>query len=163
MSEHFLTKRSGATIALLLFLLLSVPACGASTQGTGSEQGSDAPETTGVSTTTSETEKTRAEKAPEKKAGKPEDSKKKPGEKSGKTVEAVLPEDVLSEDEIAKPPEPKDWNAQSGATVSTTSRGTSAGTIPAVEPFNFGRDPGGPEDKALYMDIPKLGMDYEGS
>jgi sortase A len=36
---------------------------------------------------------------------------------------------------------------------------SSAGTIPAVKPFNFGRDPGGPEDKTLYLTIPKLGIE----
>jgi sortase A len=25
-------------------------------------------------------------------------------------------------------------------------------------PFNFGRDPGGPEDKTLYVDVPKIGI-----
>jgi sortase A len=36
---------------------------------------------------------------------------------------------------------------------------TSAGAIPVVEPFNFGRDPGGPEDKTLYLTIPKIGLE----
>ena len=35
----------------------------------------------------------------------------------------------------------------------------SAGAIPAVKPFNFGRDPGGPKDKTLYITIPKLGLE----
>jgi sortase A len=36
--------------------------------------------------------------------------------------------------------------------------GSSAGAIPAIKPFNFGRDPGGPEDKTLYLTVPKLGL-----
>ncbi len=40
--------------------------------------------------------------------------------------------------------------------VSTDS---SAGAIPVVTPFNFGRDPGGPEDKTLSLDIPKIGLE----
>lgn len=36
---------------------------------------------------------------------------------------------------------------------------SSAGAIPAVKPFNFGRDPGGPEDKTLYLTVPKLGIE----
>ena len=36
---------------------------------------------------------------------------------------------------------------------------TSAGAIPVVQPFNFGRDPGGPEDKTLSIDIPKIGVE----
>lgn len=36
---------------------------------------------------------------------------------------------------------------------------TSAGAIPVVTPFNFGRDPGGPEDKTLSIDIPKIGVE----
>lgn len=36
---------------------------------------------------------------------------------------------------------------------------SSAGAIPAVKPFNFGRDPGGPEDKTLYLTVPKIGLE----
>ncbi|MGH3144370.1 MAG: sortase, partial [Rubrobacter sp.] len=36
---------------------------------------------------------------------------------------------------------------------------SSTGAIPIVQPFNFGRDPGGPEDKTLYLTIPKLGLE----
>ena len=35
---------------------------------------------------------------------------------------------------------------------------SSAGAIPVVTPFNFGRNPGGPEDKTLSIDIPKIGV-----
>ncbi len=35
---------------------------------------------------------------------------------------------------------------------------SSTGAIPAIEPFNFGNDPGGPEDKTLYLTIPGLGL-----
>ena len=35
---------------------------------------------------------------------------------------------------------------------------SSAGEIPAIKPSNFGRDPGGPEDKTLYLTIPELGL-----
>jgi sortase A len=36
---------------------------------------------------------------------------------------------------------------------------SSTGAIPVVKPFNFGRDPGGPEDKTLYLTIRKLGLE----
>lgn len=39
------------------------------------------------------------------------------------------------------------------------SSGSSAGAIPVVQPFNFGRDPGGPEDKTLSIDIPRIGVE----
>jgi sortase A len=35
---------------------------------------------------------------------------------------------------------------------------SSAGAIPAVKPFNFGRDPGGPEDKTLSLTVPRLDL-----
>ena len=35
---------------------------------------------------------------------------------------------------------------------------SSAGAIPAVKAFNFGRDPGGPEDKTLSLSVPKLDL-----
>jgi len=75
----------------------------------------------------------------------------------GKTVQAVLPEDVLSKRDLGKPP-PKyeDWEgsgAEGGASDLT------AGVVPAVKPFNLGRDPGGPDDKTLYLTVPKLGLE----
>lgn len=76
-------------------------------------------------------------------------------------VESVLPEDILSEEELAEgAPEQRDWNAPTDAEVISLpgSEGSSAGAIPAVKPFNFGRDPGGPEDKTLYLTIPALGL-----
>jgi sortase A len=39
------------------------------------------------------------------------------------------------------------------------SGGGSAGAIPNVKPFNFGRDPGGPEDKTMYLSVPKMGLE----
>ncbi|HEX2741659.1 MAG TPA: class E sortase, partial [Rubrobacter sp.] len=80
---------------------------------------------------------------------------------SGKTVEAVLPEDVLSEKQLEHQEVPKYeyWHklsdSQPKRLVSTDS---SVGTIPAVKPFNLGRDPGGPGDRTLYLTVPKLGL-----
>ena len=78
------------------------------------------------------------------------------------TVETLLPDDVLSEKELEdkQPPEYEDWYEE-GSDKSSDKLATpdsSAGTIPAVKPFNFGRDPGGPEDKTLYLTVPKLGL-----
>jgi sortase A len=39
------------------------------------------------------------------------------------------------------------------------SSNSSAGAIPVVKPFNFGRNPGGPQDRTLYIDIPKIGVE----
>jgi sortase A len=76
-----------------------------------------------------------------------------------KTVKAVLPEDVLSKKDLEKPP-PKyeDWHEEGSETDGAESESTTAGTIPAVKPFNLGRDPGGPDDKTLYLSVPKLGL-----
>lgn len=72
-------------------------------------------------------------------------------------VEAVRPEDVLSEKELTGAPEFRDWNDEGGKVpkVASTSD-SSVGAIPAVKPFNFGQNPGGPEDKTLYLTVPKL-------
>jgi sortase A len=75
------------------------------------------------------------------------------------TVQAVNPEDILSQEERTGPPKYRDWNEQSGSEPVQLPLGTSAGAIPAVKPFNFGRDPGGPDDKTLYLTVPKLGID----
>ena len=75
------------------------------------------------------------------------------------TVQAVNPEDILSEEERTGPPKYRDWNEESESEPIQLPLGTSAGAIPAVKPFNFGRDPGGPEDKTLYLTVPKLGLE----
>lgn len=123
-----------ATIASLLLLVsLTLTACGQQASGATSD-GGDA-ETYGYTVTQS---------------GSTE---------QWTTVESVNPEDVLSEEERTGPPEVRDWNEPGGSEPVQLSTGTSAGTIPAVKPFNFGRDPGGPEDKTLYLTIPKLGIE----
>jgi sortase A len=86
------------------------------------------------------------------------------GEESRKetAVETLVPEDVLSERELKnrEPPEYEDWYEESSekSPDKQATSDTSAGAIPAVKPFNFGRDPGGPEDKTLYLTVPKLGL-----
>ena len=77
-------------------------------------------------------------------------------------VETLVPEDVLSEKELknTEAPSYEDWYEE-GSQKSPDKQATadtSAGAIPADEPFNFGRDPGGPEDKTLYLTVPKLGL-----
>jgi sortase A len=85
----------------------------------------------------------------------------KSNEESGSetTTEAVLPEDILDKKDLDKPP-PRytDWNKEGSDSGGTESSDTSAGAIPAVKPFNLGRDPGGPDDKTLYLTVPVLGL-----
>jgi sortase A len=85
----------------------------------------------------------------------------KSDEESGSetTTEAVLPKDILDKKDLDKPP-PKytDWNKESSDSVGTETSGSSAGAIPAVKPFNLGKDPGGPDDKTLYLTVPVLGL-----
>jgi sortase A len=85
----------------------------------------------------------------------------KSNEESGSetTTEAVLPKDVLDKKDLDKPP-PKytDWNKESSDSGGTQTSGSSAGAIPAVKPFNLGKDPGGPDDKTLYLTVPVLGL-----
>jgi sortase A len=80
---------------------------------------------------------------------------------SGTVVKTVLPEDVLSEKDLkATPPKYEDWYEEASSTDEAQTLGiTTAGAVPAVKPFNFGRDPGGPDDKTLYLTVPKLGLE----
>lgn len=107
----------------------------------------------GGNTTTSQSESQETTSAGEEVAQRGE-----PTEEQWETVESVNPEDILSEEERTGPPEVKDWNEPSGEAPIQLSSVTSAGAVPAVKPFNFGRDPGGPEDKTLYLTVPKLGL-----
>ena len=135
-------RRSRAAIAaLLLFALLALVACaGPSETASTAPNGSENPlKASDVSAD----------------AGKKE-------RQTGTTVETLLPEDVLSEDELEdkQQPEYEDWYEEGSdkSPDKLATSGSSAGAIPAVKPFNFGRDPGGPEDKTLYLTIPKLGL-----
>ncbi len=58
-------------------------------------------------------------------------------------------------------PEYRGWHQEGTAKPPSNAvgPGSSVGAIPAVKPFNFGRDPGGPEDKTLYLTIPKLDLE----
>jgi sortase A len=86
-------------------------------------------------------------------------------EPAGTAVEAVTPEEVLSDEKLEEgAPEQRDWNAPAAEdyTPATAelfvSSDSSTGAIPAVKPFNFGRDPGGPEDKTLSLSVPDIGL-----
>lgn len=130
------TRSRAALAALLLSLLVALAAaCG------GTENGSS-----GSGQQDSQGSQQTQESAPE-------------ATNSGEQVEAVKPEDVLSEEERTGFQQPEGWETETGAEVEQIQTGTSAGAVPAVQPFNFGRDPGGPEDKTLYLTIPKLGLE----
>lgn len=56
-------------------------------------------------------------------------------------------------------PEFSEWDDPAGdVSAIPITADSSVGAIPSVKPFNFGRDPGGPEDKTLYLSVPKLGI-----
>ena len=136
------TRRSRAAIAaLLLFVLLASVACTGPSEVAGAAH--NRPENT-----------PKAPYAPAE-AG-------KYGSQKESSVKTLLPEDVLSEKELKDKEAPtyEDWYEE-GSEKSPDKQSTSnssAGAIPAVKPFNFGRDPGGPEDKTLYLTVPKLGL-----
>lgn len=147
--------RSRAIIALLLSLAIFLPACGGRVADSGG--GFDVlgvRETTSKSVheatreTTKSAEETTAENPNTEKTDHKASAPKtqKPVE-AGKKVRAKLPKvrDFYSKGD---PKTPKNL----------VSSNSTAGAIPAVEPFNFGRDPGGPTDKTLYLSIPKIGL-----
>lgn len=139
--------------ALLLLLVFLTAACGTqvasqSQSSQGQRQATTADSATNIAAKTNKTA--------------PDTTKDKESASGGpKTVQALKPEDVLSEKERTGMPEFAGWNDKGGEVpkLANTSD-SSVGAIPAVKPFNFGRDPGGPEDKTLYLTVPKLGI-YE--
>jgi sortase A len=133
-------RLSGAATAPLLLVMLALAACTGPLETLSAENGSSASsmaEQTGRSDSKPET--TDAD--------------------DGNTVKAVLPEDILSKKDLQRPP-PKyeDWFEEGSDTGGAEASDTTAGAIPAVKPFNFGRDPGGPDDKTLYLSVPDLGL-----
>lgn len=143
--------RSRALALLLLFVFLTITACGGQQ---ASEQNDPQQPATGPNTVV---EATKAG-APDKPSSKESTS----GESSSggeKTVEALKPEDVLSEEERTGAPKFSEWDDPAGeVSAIPITADSSVGAIPSVKPFNFGRDPGGPEDKTLYLSVPKLGI-----
>ena len=119
---------------------------------TGMTMGVTGSGTTG--TVGSETSSTKS-KSSEDKA-----SKSKSKGSGDKTVKGVLPKDVLSKKELTGPPTFGGWNdtTPGGSSGKLVPEGSSAGAIPNVKPFNFGRDPGGPKDKTLYLTVPVMGL-----
>jgi sortase A len=92
-------------------------------------------------------------------AGEAQAAKSSEESDSATTTEAVLPGDILDEKELEKPP-PKyeDWYKERSDSGETETSDVTAGAIPAVTPFNLGKDPGGPDDKTLYLTVPDLGL-----
>ena len=108
---------------------------------------------------------TTGEIPPKTSSTKPKSSKDKASKSKSKssgetTVKGVLPKDVLPKKELTGAPTFSKWNDTSpdGSSGKAVPEGSSAGAIPNVKPFNFGRDPGGPKDKTLYLTIPRMGL-----
>ena len=154
--------RSRVAALLLIFVFLAATACGnqSSTDSGGTQNQAQESKTNAPTTITTETTKTTGD------TKKPEDTKKSSDTKkesasgdSEKTVKAIKPGDVLSKKERTGIPKFSKWDDKGGDVpkIANTSD-SSVGAIPAVKPFNFGRDPGGPDDKTLYLTVPRLGI-----
>ena len=141
--------RSRVAALLLIFVFLVATACGnqASTDS-GNPKGQTQASKTSAATTLASTTKSSPKTAKESASGGGE-----------KTVKAVKPGDILSKKERTGIPKFSKWNDKGGDVpkIANTSD-SSVGAIPAVKPFNFGRDPGGPGDKTLYLTVPRLGI-----
>jgi sortase A len=161
---HATSRRGRAAIVALLFFVLAVvlASCGGGTVGSGGPTNEGVPsaqagpktsvegKTSGGTAPGKANESASRSKHKKQEGGESrKDGARSEGAVGGKTV-AELPEGV---------PKYQDWYKDSGSKPIKIRSAGSAGTIPAVEPFNFGRDPGGPEDKTLYLTVPRLGLD----
>jgi sortase A len=154
--NRHLSWRSRTTIVLLLFVLLVSAACANSSGGASGERITTASKGQDAGMSRPEPEKIASPPA-----GEADSEESQVENDAGSTVEAVLPEDVLSDEELEEkaPPKYEDWYKASDAQSDKLASGdTSVGAIPSVKPFNFGRDPGGPGDNTLYLTVPKLGL-----
>ena len=149
------TYRSRAAALLLIFVFLTAAACGnQSSSESGNTQGQKS------QTQASKTSATNIAAATTSKPPSKSKTTKKSASGGGEeTVKAVKPEDVLSKKERTGVPKFSKWTDKGGDVpkIANTSD-SSVGAIPAVKPFNFGRDPGGPDDKTLYLTVPRLGI-----
>ena len=132
---------SRAFIVLLLLLSLLVQACAASPAG--GEYGAASKETGTAGKAQVRTEDTARDGSTRAESG--AGKGKKQEEASGDSKGFPEYRDFYSKGDPKTP-------------AKFVSSDSSTGAIPVVEPFNFGRDPGGPEDKTLYLTVPKLGL-----
>lgn len=144
-----------ALAALLLAAALVLSGCAGAAQESGSTA---APDTT-------------EQQAPAEQQTAEQADAAEPTEENGAVDEDEYQERLQSAAQQATPdsenlqgaPEMKEWNDPAGDDIPNTAQffntGSSAGAIPAVKPFNFGRDPGGPEDKTMYLTVPKIGLE----
>jgi sortase A len=163
--KQLLARARAATAALLFALTLTVAGCA------GGEEGASAPtETPDEPPRTGEAaggpDEERVEETSLEETGPEAD-----GEASGageddeyaEILERASSKATPDLDDLEGAPEMKEWTDPAGEDTPDTARffntGGSAGAIPAVKPFNFGRDPGGPEDKTMYVSVPKIGLD----
>jgi sortase A len=161
----FNRSRALPICVLLFFVLATLAACGGSGVGnSGSAGGGDAggatsevapagrtgPATSMEETKPEETGDTKSPGSDEK-----TDPSREGGEKEAPSEKA---EQARAEGD-AEFPEYRDFYEDSGSEPIQIKSAGSAGAIPAVKPFNFGRDPGGPEDRTLYLTVPRLGLE----
>ena len=75
--------------------------------------------------------------------------------------QARTPDGEVASTDTGEAPEYRDFYSEGNPKTPEqfVSSDSSAGAIPVITPFNFGRDPGGPEDKTLSLDIPKIGLE----
>ncbi|HET7478479.1 MAG TPA: class E sortase [Rubrobacteraceae bacterium] len=144
---------------LLLFALLSVTGCNAS--ATQSDTASSNHEATSGLETSSQTEETTAgaQDTGKKSAHSEGDRKNSDGEAKQEPQKTRKPiEGKVSKDALKDVPKFRDFYSEGNPKTpkNLVKNGSTAGAIPAVKPFNFGRDPGGPDDKTLYLSIPKI-------
>ena len=153
-------RLSGAVGAPLLLAMLALAACTGPLETVSAESGRTPSSVQEHTVQRENLPETRANGPDSTASGAHSGSGEKTDADSGTVVKAVLPEDVLSEKDLtATPPKYEDWYEEGSSTDGTQTLGTTAGAIPAVKPFNFGRDPGGPDDKTLYLTVPALGLE----
>ena len=180
MSQHRSIAGRAAIAALLFICLLALAACSNSTSSSqnGNKKTPAKAQTTRASTTPVSTgmgstgvtmgdigsgttgEITSKTGSTKPKSSKDKTSKSKPKGSGETTIKGVLPKDILPKKELTGVPTFSKWNDTSpeGSSGKLVPQGSSAGAIPNVKPFNFGRDPGGPKDKTLYLTVPAMGL-----
>jgi sortase A len=130
------SRTRAAVLVLLLSIAVLLPSCGGAA-GIAREEGTETARTAPKPIESASPETTGPAKAPPQ------------GTSAAQPPEA--PEGM--------PDENFDFFAPSDEAPKQQATGAgSAGAIPNVKPFNFGRDPGGPKDKTLYLTVPKIGL-----
>lgn len=142
------------TVLLLSLIVFVVTSCGGASGSAKDESGSRPSKQDVASSSSSGGKTSVAEKTVKV------ESQGKTSEGAGSEKAQATQKPVQGDGKPKAAPEYRDFYSKGDPKTpeNLVPENSTAGAIPPVQPFNFGRDPGGPDDKTMYLTVPKIGL-----